>query len=333
MLKRRNLFATTAAVLATSLITATVGLLAPAATAQSYPERPIRLIVPYAAGGGTDAVARAIAQGMTEPLGQQIVVENNGTAGGNVATRQAAEADADGYTVLMANQGPMTVNPHLFKNVKIDPLTAFDPVTLVAQAPLVVVVPEGSRFTSLKQLVDEAKQNPGGLTYGSAGNGSASHLATLLLAQTAGLDMVHVPYKGAGPAITDLIGGRLDFMITTLPSIVGFIETGKAKPLAVTTQERTKRLPEVPTIAERGFPDYRATAWYGFVVPKGTPPEIIARLREATIAGVSKPEVRRTLEFEGAEPVLNTPEEFLAFMQGESKRWAELIQTAGLTTD
>jgi tripartite-type tricarboxylate transporter receptor subunit TctC len=227
----------------------------------------------------------------------------------------------------------MTVNPHLFKNVKIDPLTAFDPVTLVAQAPLVVVVPEGSRFTDLKVLVDEAKANPGGLTYGSAGNGSASHLATLLLAEKVGLDMVHVPYKGAGPAITDLIGGRLDFMITTLPSIVGFIETGKAKPLAVTTQERTQRLPEVPTIAESGFSGYQAAAWYGFVVPKGTPPEIVTTLRNATVAGVGKPEVRRTLDFEGAEPVLNTPQEFAAFMQGESKRWAELIQTTGLTTD
>jgi tripartite-type tricarboxylate transporter receptor subunit TctC len=331
MSSRRDLLTTTLAAAATSLIMA--GLVAPAAEAQTYPDRPIRLVVPYAAGGGTDAVARAIAQGMTEPLGQQLVVENNGTAGGNVATRQAADAEPDGYTVLMANQGPMTVNPHLFKNVKIDPLTAFDPVTLVAQAPLVVVVPEDSRFTDLKLLVDEAKANPGGLTYGSAGNGSASHLATLLLAETAGLDMVHVPYKGAGPAITDLIGGRLDFMITTLPSIVGFIENDKAKPLAVTTKERTQRLPEVPTIAESGFPDYQSAAWYGFVVPKGTPPEIVTRLREATIAGVNKPEVRRTLDFEGAEPVLNTPEEFMAFMQGESKRWAELIQATGLTTD
>ena len=228
-------------------------------------------MVPYAAGGGTDAIARVIAQGMTEQLGQQLVVENNGTAGGNVATASAAKAEPDGYTLLMANQGPMTVNPHLFKNVKIDPLTAFDPVTLIAEAPLVVVVPEGSRFASFQAIVDEAKANPGGLTYGSAGNGSASHLATLLLANTAGLDMVHVPYKGAGPAITDLIGGRLDFMITTLPSVVGFIDSGKAMPLAVTMKERSKRLPEVPTIAESGYPDYEAAAWYGFAVPTGHP--------------------------------------------------------------
>jgi tripartite-type tricarboxylate transporter receptor subunit TctC len=333
MSKKRNPLPATLAVCALGLIAATASLASSAAEGGAYPDRPIRLVVPYAAGGGTDAVARAIAQGMTEPLGQQMVVMNNGTAGGNVATQEAARAEPDGYTVLMANPGPMTVNPHLFKSLKIDPLTAFDPVTLVAQAPLVVVVPQASPYTSLQLLVEAGKKEPGKLTYGSAGNGSASHLATLLLAQTAGLKMVHVPYKGAGPAITDLIGGRLDFMITTLPSIVGFIDSGKAKPLAVTTPERTKRLPEVPTVAEIGFRDYQTTAWYGFAVPKGTPPAIVITLREATIAGVNKPDVRRTLDFEGAKPVLSTPEEFKAFMQTESKRWADLIQSTGLTLD
>ena len=319
--------------LATALVALGAGLAPFHALADAYPDRPIRLIVPYAAGGGTDAIARVIAQGVTGQLGQQMVVENNGTAGGNVATAQAAKADPDGYTVLMANPGPMTVNPHLFKNVKIDPLTAFDPVTLIAKAPLVVVVPQESRFADFQAIVEEAKANPGGLTYGSAGNGSASHLATLLLANAAGLDMVHVPYKGAGPAITDLIGGRLDFMITTLPSIRGFIDSGKAKPLAVTTSERAKQLPEVPTIAESGFPDYQTAGWYGFAVPKGTSPEIVAKLRNATVAGASSPEVQKSLDIEGAVVVGSTPEEFAAFMQSESKRWAELIAKTGLTLD
>ena len=319
--------------LATALVALGAGLAPFHALADAYPDRPIRLIVPYAAGGGTDAIARVIAQGVTGQLGQQMVVENNGTAGGNVATAQAAKADPDGYTVLMANPGPMTVNPHLFKNVKIDPLTAFDPVTLIAKAPLVVVVPQESRFADFQAIVEEAKANPGGLTYGSAGNGSASHLATLLLAKAAGLDMVHVPYKGAGPAITDLIGGRLDFMITTLPSIRGFIDSGKAKPLAVTTSERAKQLPEVPTIAESGFPDYQTAGWYGFAVPKGTSPEIVAKLRNATVAGASSPEVQKSLDIEGAVVVGSTPEEFAAFMQSESKRWAELIAKTGLTLD
>lgn len=317
--------------LATAIFAA--GMVPLASLADAFPERPITLVVPYAAGGGTDAVARVIAQGVTDQVGQQVVVENNGTAGGNVATAAAAKAAPDGYTVLMANPGPMTVNPHLFKNVKIDPLAAFDPVTLIAKAPLVVVVPQESRFTSFQAIIDEAKANPGGLTYGSAGNGSASHLATLLLANSAGLDMVHVPYKGAGPAITDLVGGRLDFMITTLPSIVGFLDSGKATPLAVTTPERARRLPEVPTIAESGYPDYQTAGWYGFAVPKGTPPEVVTKLRDATVAAMQSPDVQKSLDIEGAVVIGSTPEEFGAFMQSESQRWAELIAKTGLTTD
>jgi tripartite-type tricarboxylate transporter receptor subunit TctC len=333
MLKRRKLLGTTAAAFACGLIATTALFGASAVAEEAYPTGPIRMLVPYAAGGGTDAVARVVAQGVGAQLGQQMVVENNGTAGGNLATQQAAKADPDGYTVLMANQGPMTVNPHLFKNVKVDPLTAFDPVTLIAEAPLVVVVPKDSAYASLKALVEAGLAEPDKLTYGSAGNGSASHLATLLLAQTAGLQMVHVPYKGAGPAITDLVGGRLDFMITTLPSIVGFIKDGAVKPLAVTTETRNRQLPEVPTVAESGWSGYQAAAWYGFVVPKGTPPAIVAKLREATVAALANPEVKRSLDIEGAEPVGNTPEEFGSFMQTESKRWAELISTAGLSMD
>ena len=228
MLRKKSTFIAAAAVMAS--------VFASPVMAQSYPSKTIRLLVPYAAGGGTDAIARVVAQGITAKLGQQVVVENNGSAGGNLATQQAAKSDPDGYTMLMANQGPMVVNPHLFKNVKIDPLTAFDPVTLIAEAPLVVVVPENSPITSVKQLVEEAAKQPGKMTYGSAGNGSASHLATLLLAETANLDMVHAPYKGAGPAITDLLGGRLDFMVTTVPSVFGFIDSGNCRPLAVTTR-------------------------------------------------------------------------------------------------
>jgi tripartite-type tricarboxylate transporter receptor subunit TctC len=328
MLKRRHLLS--AAALGLLMAGAAPGLTAWAA---DYPDQAIRLLVPYAAGGGTDAIARVVAQGVSEKLGQQMVVENNGTAGGNVATAQAAKAEPDGYTVLMANQGPMVVNPHLFKNVKIDPLTAFDPITLLAIAPLVVVVPQESPLTSMKQLVDEAQKEPGKFTYGSAGNGSASHLATLLLADTAKLEMVHVPYKGAGPAITDTIGGRLDFMITTLPSVAGFIKSGKVKALAVTTKARSKSLPDVPTIAESGWADYNTGAWYGFVVPKGTPAEVTAKLREATVESLKGERVRASLEIEGAEPVGNAPEEFASFMQAESKRWAELIKSAGLSLD
>ena len=240
------------------------------AEAQQYPTRSIRLLVPYAAGGGTDAIARLVAHGVSEKIGQTMVIENNGAAGGNVATQQAANAASDGYTVLMANQGPMVVNPHIFKNMKVDPLTAFDPITLITAAPLVLVVPNDSKFKNVRELVEFAQKNPGKLNYGSAGNGSASHLATVLLGHLAKLDMVHVPYRGAGPALNDLLGGRADFMITTLPSVVGLIDGSQMRPLAVTTKARTKKFPDVPSISESGWEAYEATAWYGFVVPKGT---------------------------------------------------------------
>jgi tripartite-type tricarboxylate transporter receptor subunit TctC len=304
-----------------------------AATADSFPSRPIRLIVPYAAGGGTDAIARVIADGAAAQLGQSFVVENNGTAGGNIATQQAASAAADGYTVLMANQGPMVVNPHLFKSLRVDPLAAFDPVTLITSAPLVLVVPQESRFITFKQLVDYGLANPGKLTYGSAGNGSASHMATILLAKLAKLSFVHVPYRGAGPALTDLLGGRTDFMITTLPSVTGLIETGRMRPLALTTKTRTKKLPEVPTIAESGFADYDSGAWYGFVVPKGTPADVIEKLRDATVRAINSGAVRARLENDGAEPIGNRADEFAAMMRTESARWAEVIKESALSLE
>lgn len=296
----------------------------------AFPERPMRLLVPYAAGGGTDAIARLVAQGVGERLGQSLVVENNGSAGGNLATAQAAAAPADGYTVLMANQGPMVVNPHLFKNVKIDPLTAFDPITLISAAPLVVVVAPNSAHKTLAELVGHARKNPGKLTYGSAGNGSASHLATVLLAQMAAFEAVHVPYRGAGPALTDLLAGNSDFMVTTVPSVLGLIEGGKLKALAVTGKARAKLFPQVPTVAESGWADYEATAWYGFAVPKGTPKEVAAKLRQATVETINSPLIRERLQNEGAEPIGNKPEEFAAMMEAESRRWAGIIKQARL---
>lgn len=306
---------------------------APGQAQQAYPTHSVRLLVPYAAGGGTDAIARLVANGVSEKLGQTVVVENNGAAGGNVATTQAAGAAPDGYTVLMANQGPMVVNPHLFKNMKVDPLTAFDPVTLITAAPLVLVVANDSKFKNFGELMDFAKKNPGKLTYGSAGNGSASHLATVLLAHLSKIEMVHVPYRGAGPALNDLLGGRTDFMITTLPSVVGLIEGSQMRPLAVTTKGRTKKFPDVPSISESGLPAYEATAWYGFVVPKGTPQDVVAKLRQATIETITKGVVRDRLEAEGAEPIGNNPDEFAAMMKAESARWADVVKQAAIKVD
>jgi tripartite-type tricarboxylate transporter receptor subunit TctC len=319
------------ALLATST---TIALPSNGAIAQdSFPTRPMRLLVPYAAGGGTDAIARLVAQGVGEKLGQSLVVENNGAAGGNIATQQAAAAAPDGYTVLMANQGPMVVNPHLFKNVKIDPLTAFEPITLITAAPLVVVVPKNSPYKTVRELIEYAQKNPGKLTYGSAGNGSASHLATVLLAQIAKFEATHVPYRGAGPALNDLLGGRMDFMVTTVPSVLGLIESSDVRTLAVTSKARTKKFPDVPSVAESGWEAYEATAWYGFAVPKGTPKNIADKIRNATIETIKTGVVRERLENEGAEPLGNSPEEFAAMMKSESARWADIIKKASISID
>jgi tripartite-type tricarboxylate transporter receptor subunit TctC len=299
----------------------------------TYPTKPIKLIVPYAAGGGTDTIARVIAQGISQAIGQTMIVENNGAAGGNIATQQAANADRDGYTVLMANQGPMVVNPHLFKSMRVDTLKAFDPVTLLASAPLVIVVPKESRFKDLKELIAFGKANPEKLSYGSAGNGSASHLATLLLERAAGMKTLHIPYRGAGPAINDLIGGKTDFMVTTFPSILGQIDGGMVRPLAVTSRQRTTLHPDLPTVAELGWSSYEASAWYGFVVPAGTSGTVVERLRKATLDALNSPLLKDRLGKEGAAPIGNSPDEFRRMIVEEHQRWGQLIQSAGLKHD
>jgi tripartite-type tricarboxylate transporter receptor subunit TctC len=303
------------------------------AFAQDYPARPVKLIVPYAAGGGTDAIARIVAQVMSATLGQALVVENVATGGGNVATTQAAAAAPDGYSVLMANQGPMAVNPHMMQGLKVDTLKAFSPVTQLASAPLVVVVPGSSKLKTFGDLIEAARKSPGKPTYGSAGNGSASHVATLLLNHVAKIDTMHVPYRGAGPAIGDLLGGQIEFMVTTLPSVVGLIESGKMRALAVTTKQRSPLLKGTPSIAESGFPHYEASAWYGLVVPSGTPQAIVEKLRQSAVAALGTELVRSRLAADGAVPVGSTPEEFGAFMRDEHARWKEIVSASKLQID
>lgn len=303
---------------------------APAFAQAAFPARPIKLILPYAAGGGTDAIARVVAQAMSEKLGQAVVIENISTGGGNVATATAASAAADGYTMLMANQGPIAVNPHIMKTVTVDTLTAFDAVTQVAETPLVVVVTEGSRYKSFGDLLAAMKKDPGKLTYGSAGNGSASHLATLLLAYTAKVEAVHVPYRGAAPAISDVLGGQTDFIITTIPSVIGLVDSGKMRALAVTTQARAPLLKDIPTVAESGYPDYAIGAWYGFVVPARTPRPIVDLLYNTTVEALRSPQVKDRLDKDGAQAVGSTPDAFAAFIKAEHARWKTIAKAANI---
>jgi tripartite-type tricarboxylate transporter receptor subunit TctC len=301
-----------------------------AQAADPFPARPVRMIVPYAAGGGTDAIARVVAQVMGDKLGQRVVVENVATGGGNVASMQAAAAAPDGYTILMANQGPMAVNPHMMKDLKLDTMKAFMPVVEVASAPLVAVVPEDSDIKTFGDLVEAARKSPGKLSYGSAGNGSASHVATLLLNYVAKIDTVHVPYRGAGPAIIDLLGHQTQFMLTTFPSVIGLIKTGKFRALAVTTRQRSPLLPDVAPIAESGFPEYDSGAWYGFVVPAGTPPDVVEKLRVAVVAALDTDLLKSRLLDEGAAPIGGSSEQFGAFMKSEYERWKTIVEVSKL---
>ncbi|HYZ34143.1 MAG TPA: tripartite tricarboxylate transporter substrate binding protein, partial [Crenalkalicoccus sp.] len=296
---------------------------------EPWPSRPIRLLVPYAAGGGTDAVARTFAARLSAALGQPVVVENKPGAGGNIATEAAATAKPDGYTLLVGNQGPMAANPSLFRRLPADPAKTLDPVGLIADAPLLVVAGPGSKAQDLKALIEEARAAGGSLTYGSASNGSASHLAAALLCQMAGVDATHVPYRGAAPALTEVVAGNLAFMITTLPSVMGLTQGGQLRALAVTGPERAAVLPGVPAVAET-LPGYRATAWYGLMAPKGTPPEVMAKLWEAMRVSLGSEDVVERLRGDGAEPGRMDGPAFGRFIAEERERWARVIRAANI---
>jgi tripartite-type tricarboxylate transporter receptor subunit TctC len=297
---------------------------------EPYPSRPIALILPYAAGGGTDAIARVFARGVEEALGGTIVVENRPGAAGNIATDAVSGAKPDGYTLLIGNQGPMVVNPHLYKNMRSDPEQTLEPIILIANAALVIVVGPSLKLTTLRELIDEAKRRPDGLTYASASNASASHLATLLLERAAGIKARHVPYRGAAPALNDVVGGHVDFMVTTIPSVTGLIAGGRVTALAVTGPTRAAALPDVPTSAEAGLPGYTASAWYGLLAPKGLPADIRAKLESAARTALQRPDLLARVEEDGAAASGMGGAEFAAFMAAERKRWGEVIRDADL---
>lgn len=320
---RRTLLAAT---LATPLAAPAIAQEAP------FPSRPMRILLAFAPGGGTDLIARTLANAMSPVLGQPVIVENRPGAGGNVATETAAAARPDGYTMLMGNHGPMSVNVSLFRNMRVDPERALEPVGLVADAPLIVVVGPRSRARNMRELLEEIRAGRGNITYGSASNGSASHLAAALMLQMAGLQAEHVPFRGAAPALTDVVAGHLHFMITTLPSVVGMIQGNQVRPLAVTGDQRMALFPDIPTVAET-IPDYKATAWYGILVPRGTPEPIRARLFAAMREALANPEVVRRLREEGAEPSTLDGPGFGRLIRWERERWAPIIRQANITVD
>jgi tripartite-type tricarboxylate transporter receptor subunit TctC len=301
----------------------------PLAKAQEYPTRPITLVVPYAAGGGNDAMARIAADKMSKTLGVQIVVENRGGAGGTIATRQVAKADPDGYTLGLGGTGTLAIGPTLYANVGYDPRADFAPVGLIGSSALVVLVHPSVPVRSIGELIAHGKASPGTLNYASAGAGSGIHLATEYFLTLAGFRMAHIPYKGTGPALNDLVGGHVKVYFSSMPSAIGLIKAGKVRALAVTSAQRSTILPDLPTVAEAGLPGYEAVLRYGIIAPAGTPRPIIDKLNAALRAAVTAEDVRVKMAADGTEPLPSTPEEYAADIDREEKKWSAIVKQSG----
>ncbi len=300
----------------------------------AYPEKSIRLVVPFATGGTSEIIARSIAISLSAQLGQSVYVENKPGAAGNIAMEEVKRAAPDGYTIILGHVGTLAANPALFgAKLPYDPNKDFAPITLVAKVPNVIAIGKSSSIRSLADLVNQAKKSPNKINYGSAGNGSAGHLAMEYFASEAGIDLMHVPYKGSGPMLTDLIGGLTQATFNGLPSLIGQIKGGALIPLAVGSATRSPSLPNVPTIAESGYKGFETSQWYGIMAPAKTPKEIIDRLqKEIAIALKSKDGTKRMVE-DGATLVGNTPEEFAKFIKLEQARWGTVITKAKITMD
>lgn len=300
--------------------------------AQAYPAKPVRLIIAYAAGGGTDIVGRAIAQRLSEGLGRQVIVDNRSGAGGNIATELAVKSPADGYTLLMGNVGPIAVNPHLYK-LSVDPLRDLAPVTFLAAAPLLVVVHPSLPVRSLNDLVVLARRKPAELAYSSAGVGSSNHLAGALFSIETRTQLTHIPYKGAAPAVTDLMAGNVQLSFQTLPSVGAAMRANRVKALAITSARRSQVYPDIPTAKEGGVDGFEVSAWYSIVAPTGTPREIIDRLHNELSKVLKLPDVIDRLVQAGAEPAGLPPEQFAEFMRAETAKWGRVVKLSKMKAE
>jgi tripartite-type tricarboxylate transporter receptor subunit TctC len=295
-----------------------------------FPTKPIRLIVPFAAGGGTDLTARTIAQKLSERLGRPVVVDNRGGAGGVIGADMVAKATPDGYTLLMGSPGPLTINPNLQPKMPYDTLKDFAPVSLATVSPFVLVVHPGVSATSVKELIALAKAKPDALNYGSAGNGSVSHMAAEQFKALAGVQIVHVPYKGSSPAIVDLLSGRLQVTFENLPVVIGHVRAGKLRGLAVGTRERSALVPELPTMEEAGVAGYEASTAFGVLAPARTPPAIVDKLSREIAAVLKAPDVRESLSARGLEPIGGTPAQYATYLREDLQRIARIVKLANI---
>jgi tripartite-type tricarboxylate transporter receptor subunit TctC len=299
------------------------------AQAQDFPNRPVTLVVPYAAGGGNDAMARIAGEKMSKALGQQIVIENRGGAGGVIATRQVAKAAPDGYTLVIGGTGTLAINPTLYNNVGYDPRKDFTPIGLIGTSQLVILVHPSLPAKSVKELIALAKQEPGKFNYASAGVGSGIHLSTEYFRHEAGITLTHVPYKGSGPALQDLVGGHVSIYFSSMPPAIGLVRDGKVRALAVTGLQRSPLFPDVPTVAEAALPGFEAVLHYGIVGPAGVPKDIVAKLNTALRTAVMADDFKAKLAADGTEPLPSTPEEYAVDIDKEETKWSAIVKKSG----
>jgi len=305
-------------------------VLAALTPAQGYPDRPIRIIAPFPAGGLVDVLARAVGDEISKSLGQPVVVENKPGAGGNIGATVVAQSPPDGYTLMMTSPGIQSINQFLYKEMPFDPDKAFTPISLVADMPMLVLVNPNTKIKSLKELVAVGKSKPDTLNFGSAGIGTTGHLGQALLVHAAGITVKHVPYRGAAPAVNDLLGGHLDGVVDNPPIVMAHIKSGALTALAVAGPQRLAALPDVPTSAEAGLPAWQASSWFGLMAPAGTPPDIVKLLQAEVVKALKQPSMQRFVGESGMTLISNTPEEFGRLIEAERKKWGEIIKSANI---
>ncbi len=322
MLNRRSLIALAALAMAVPA--------AHTAAAATFPDRAVRIIVPFPPGGSNDVIARILAENLSQQWKQPVIVDNRSGAGGNVGAAEVARAEPDGYTLLLSAPGPLAINPSLFANLSFNPLKDFAPIALVANVPIVLAVNPAVKATSVKELIALAKADPGKLNFGSSGNGSTNHLAGELFETLAGVQMVHVPYRGAAPAMNDLVAGHIPVMFDNMPAVRPQVQAGKIRALAVCGTQRSALFPELPTMIEAGVPGFDASAWFGLVAPVKTPPEVLKTITDATRAALAQPEMIKKFADLGAEPGTVFGADFGKFLTAEHAKWGKVIRDAGV---
>lgn len=303
------------------------------AQAQAYPAKPIRLIVPFPAGGTADILARTVGQKLSETWSQPVIIDNRTGAGGNIAAEVAARSAGDGYTLFMGTVGTHAIHQTLYKKLPFDPIHDFTPIAYVAGVPNVVVVHPSIPVKNVQELIAHIKARPGQINFGSSGTGSSVHMSGELLKVMAGLDMTHVPYKGNPQAVTDLLSGLLTLMITNMPSVIPFIQSGRLRALAVTTRARSPALPNLPTMEEAGVAGYESSAWFGLLGPAGVPREIVTRINAEVVRILKIADVRQSLAGQGADPLFMPPDEFGAFIKAETAKWAKVVKASAAVAD